>query len=779
MPCPSCEAQEDRVQKAQAWPTAYRRLLERYEQVQGGSPPRAWQPWALAVLNGESIRIPELPEYRPLEFILWMAGGYRGPVVLGILPRDRERVLRSKFLKEKTLILQGKPDVEEVRVLTDPAELSAWSFRDYRCFIGWALPPVSALEEAQEYGALIIQVHRSFPYQVIPGAQAIGQEVWTESSFDRILTFPGLRFRPEQIPADPEVLTSVLYQLLPFLPTSFRALYQALARLPDPPDDVIHRIRRTLAEAFLDPSVQRRLRSAGVLRDHYLEVADLGQFYRSMEEAQHPRVKARLALRITASQHRLLDRALHPQGHILRQLPAPAPLRDTQTLLVLPEHGPTGRDLGFTHLWERRAAGFSVFEGVGNLGPLTLLRLPPVFHIQGATVVPDPEVLPRLRRLFRRYPRITLMTDEAFLCQAVLLAALARPFGPRIKVLRFTSLYSLDFEDLDEATQAEHLIDRFTFHIRAERQAKRISAQGLLQLPDPRLYRLLYAIESSKIQVHTPRVRVNVDGLFFEFSLPTDEEHPENRRKEIQVSVTVEEAEIPPPPPHTLETLVQAPAESLLKAQLQSLQHLYQLGLITTPWVETRIGPFFTELARRYVLSVWGESYLTPSLPEGSGILTTRPIDRQDLALLVKRFPLKALALELYDRIFRRWIAGFLRPTQVRQVRIRVETPWGTQEKTIPFEILEMGFNVLVPVKLGTIPATGQYTVTRVERIEMPSMQGISVGTLVQLACEILPDVPPLQSLWQIRPYLQWTDHGIVLTPEARRAFEDLEFPES
>ncbi len=778
MPCPQCEDHEERVEAAKAWPAPYRRLLDRFEKIRGEPPPRAWQPWTLAVLNGESIRIPLLPEYRPLDFILWMAGGYKGPVIIGVRPQDQDRVLSSKFLADRTLILQGRPDAGEVRVLTQPEELSRWDFRNYRCFIGWLLPPLPALEEAKEHGGLLIHAVTKFPYQVIPGAQVLGADGGERERVSRTLTFPGLRFRPEQIPADAEVLASILYQLLPFLPASFRPLYQALVRLPEPPDEVIQRIRRTLTESLLDPAIQRRLRNAGVLRDHSLQVADVSQFLQAVQEAQHPRVKACLALAISEREARLLDRALHPFGHVLRQLPDPAPLRDTHTLLVLPDHGPTGRDLGFTHLWERRAAGFTVFEGVGNLGPLTLLRLPPVFHIQGSTIVPDPERFPRLRRLFRRYPRITVMTDEGFLCQAVLLAAIARPYGGRIKVLRFTNLYSLDFEPLEEPQQTQRLMDRIHLHIRAERRAKSLATQSPLHLTDPRLYELLREIEAQRPKEAGPRVRVVVDGLFFEFPLPEEEEHPENRRHEIQITTEIEEVEINPPPPHTLPSLIQAHTEALLKEQLQNLQQLYQQGLITTPWQNTPVGPFFREMAHRYIRSVWGEAYLRTESPEEAGILTTRPIDRQDLALLSRRFPLKASGLDLYDRIFRRWIAGFLRPTRVRRVRIQIQTPWGSQTQAVPFEILEMGFNVLVPLKLGSIPATGQYTVTRIERRRREHAGGISAGTLVRLACDILPDVSPLQSIWQIRSYLQWTDTGIVLTPEARHILEDLEIPE-
>lgn len=186
----------------------------------------------------------------------------------------------------------------------------------------------------------------------------------------------------------------------------------------------------------------------------------------------------------------------------------------------------------------------------------------------------------------------------------------------------------------------------------------------------------------------------------------------------VRIKIEKEEVEVVnPPPPFTTDTMLSEATRNLKISSeevMRLAQDLFEAGLCTYHRTDsTTVSAVGIGIAKQY-LSKMGrlEVYVgRPWTSEGAHecIRPTRPFDTEELEVAIKsrilpvQIPITRRHMELYNLIFRRFIASQMAPAKVRYVTILVEVLGNKFEFKLPFRIEEHGFDLATPIQLVPI----------------------------------------------------------------------------
>ncbi len=212
------------------------------------------------------------------------------------------------------------------------------------------------------------------------------------------------------------------------------------------------------------------------------------------------------------------------------------------------------------------------------------------------------------------------------------------------------------------------------------------------------------------------------------------------------------EKEVNPLPPFTTDMMLREASDKLkfpVPKTMQLAQELFEWGFITYHRTDsTRVSEAGINVARTYIEEEFGKDYFKPRTWGTGGahecIRPTRPLDVEDLRAMLMGETIAGLTqehLQLYDLIFRRFMAAEMRSAKVLQKRkIIYFMPY--MEGADPIEedlivaILEHGFDLMTPIKLHP-DVEGTFDVTnRKDFREVPLAPPYTHGDVIRLMKE-------------------------------------------
>ncbi len=769
LPCEECAENRHRVYLASHPPRVVELLAGRYQQATGKPLPRVWVPWIAAVAAHESLRIVAWHGYRIVEFFALLAGTSRRPVIAVLPETEQGDFGNHPLMASKTLVHDRLPNDQEVLVTT-PDNLG--HLGDLRRFSGFLLwhHPEPAPEASALPGTVLVIADPEFPYPVLHGFQG-----WLQPGEPppepgaRVLDPPWLETSLAGLAALD--LLRVLFLLLPFLPVELQELVTSLYRQPRLDPDRAQVLREAVHQALDRVELREILEHLGLLRGLTLRVPDPEALRQQLETLDHPDQRGPVYI-VAPSVPRgryLLRRGFLPHRPPLRRRPPLQPPRDTATLLVFLGDTPALQDLGFRRLWTRRALGLEVAEGLGTLGPVTLVRIPPLFRWVERQVYPEVGLLKVLRDLARRFPRVTLMTPEPLWMQGVLtFGALAHLWNRRRLVL-YSDFVGQEFQVLNEEEMLDRLQAWLQRHLLTLEHRQQLPSVEIPRAPATWVQEVSLLLLRKHLESARPRrlARITVDGQTLSLPVPEDlpgETIEQRLRQESTVQVEETEVEVPPPPPASPGRLLQQEATSNLKGLLDALLALWRAGLISHPY---RAAPLsrYAEVAE-VLLAERDLATPQPLSTETRGLVPVRPFLDLDLRALAVRFRVPPSAIPVYRRILLHFLAQFLPPARVQATRIRLHTPFGTAEHLRAQKILEVGFTALLPLNLDFGVVYPDLQITRI-RFTTESPAGLPLADFVDHWFFHPRENPsPLWLLRNLEPWVRLHEGDLVLTPD-------------
>ncbi len=146
---------------------------------------------------------------------------------------------------------------------------------------------------------------------------------------------------------------------------------------------------------------------------------------------------------------------------------------------------------------------------------------------------------------------------------------------------------------------------------------------------------------------------------------------------------------------------------------MQLAQDLFEAGLITYHRTDSfRVSEAGVFVAKEYITENFGEEYLkirTFSTAGGAHecIRPTKPMDADDLRSTIFTMNIQGITdrhIKLYDLIFKRFIASQMRETVVEKTLFEVKAFDEKIEEEITTRIIQHGYDLILPVKIYTIP---------------------------------------------------------------------------
>jgi len=214
-------------------------------------------------------------------------------------------------------------------------------------------------------------------------------------------------------------------------------------------------------------------------------------------------------------------------------------------------------------------------------------------------------------------------------------------------------------------------------------------------------------------------VDLQLDDLDLRLQVPGEVLQVLRKKKRVAVKLLERvERSVNPPPPYTTDELLRDAVNKLglsADSAMRLAQDLFESGLITYHRTDsTRVSAAGIAIAREYVAKRFGEEAFRPrawgEAAEGAheAIRPTRPIDVEELRGLVNAGVLQ-LAIrptrshyQLYDLIFRRFMASQMGPSVVEVARYAVEIDGHVLQLERTVNVKRQGFQVLyqlVPVE--------------------------------------------------------------------------------
>jgi reverse gyrase len=214
-------------------------------------------------------------------------------------------------------------------------------------------------------------------------------------------------------------------------------------------------------------------------------------------------------------------------------------------------------------------------------------------------------------------------------------------------------------------------------------------------------------------------VDLQLDDLDLRLQVPGEVLQVLRKKKRVAIKLLERvDRSVNPPPPYTTDELLRDAVNKLglsADSAMRLAQDLFESGLITYHRTDsTRVSAAGIAIAREYVAKRFGEEAFRPrtwgETAEGAheAIRPTRPIDVEELRGLVNAGVLQ-LAIrptrshyQLYDLIFRRFMASQMEPSVVEVARYAVEIDGHVLQLERTVNVKRQGFQVLyqlVPVE--------------------------------------------------------------------------------
>ncbi len=212
----------------------------------------------------------------------------------------------------------------------------------------------------------------------------------------------------------------------------------------------------------------------------------------------------------------------------------------------------------------------------------------------------------------------------------------------------------------------------------------------------------------------------------------------------VQVELLEErEEDRNPPPPFSTDAMLKAASDAYrwsLPKTMNLAQTLFELGYITYHRTDsTRVSDYGIGVAKEYIKEEFGEEYFHARVwGEGGAhecIRPTKAIEPEELRALVLSGQIEGLTREhllLYSLIFNRFMASQMRAIKLKVLKLRVKALDKSQEVEVPVQILQDGFNRLLPVEVYK-PMLGTLDVSqRKNMLSRPKAYLYTHGELVQ-----------------------------------------------
>ncbi|WP_448578597.1 reverse gyrase [Thermosphaera sp.] len=254
-------------------------------------------------------------------------------------------------------------------------------------------------------------------------------------------------------------------------------------------------------------------------------------------------------------------------------------------------------------------------------------------------------------------------------------------------------------------------------------------------------YRILADKDGEKIYFTIDRVQAVNSGLVSILENPDRKRRKDKNRdyprlavKEKDVIVEVKN----PPPPFSTDALLEEASRSLGLATTRTMeiaQDLFEMGLITYHRTDsTRVSEAGLTVARQYLEEKFGEKYREVFQPRtwGEGgaheaIRPTRPIDADRLAELVREGVIVLTGrltrqhIQVYDLIFRRFIASQMKPAKIGKqiLAVSINGVEAVVERVV--EIVDKGYlEIYQDVRVETRITEGEGEIKEVVEIKPP-----------------------------------------------------------
>ncbi|MBC7129930.1 reverse gyrase, partial [Candidatus Bathyarchaeota archaeon] len=243
-------------------------------------------------------------------------------------------------------------------------------------------------------------------------------------------------------------------------------------------------------------------------------------------------------------------------------------------------------------------------------------------------------------------------------------------------------------------------------------------------------------------------LKISIENPILHFSIKELSE----RIKYLKAKITglkTEERIVNPPPPYTTDMLLRDASAKLNFSASKTMmlaQDLFEVGLCTYHRTDsTTVSATGISIARDYL----NEKYpglFTPRKYSAEGahecIRPTRALDLQQLknmmALGFLRFP-KKLTLDhmrLYDLIFKRFIASQMRAVKLLYQNFQVILNGNQTFIEHPVQVLEEGFNKVLPIKLAHSVEEGEYAIKNAKIVSLPAAKLFTEGEVIALMKE-------------------------------------------
>ncbi len=241
-------------------------------------------------------------------------------------------------------------------------------------------------------------------------------------------------------------------------------------------------------------------------------------------------------------------------------------------------------------------------------------------------------------------------------------------------------------------------------------------------------------------------IRVEINGYPFEFQFE-DKKKAKWFYDHLQF-VMIEEKEKKEEhlfvKPFTTDIMLSEAARELRfspQETMQLAQDLFEAGLITYHRTDSfRVSEAGVFVAREYITENFGEEYLKVRTFSGAGgahecIRPTKPMDADDLRSTIFTMNIQGITnrhIKLYDLIFKRFIASQMRETVVEKTLFEVKAFDEKIEEEINTRIIQHGYDLILPVKIYTIP-TGKVEVENKKSYHLkPKLPYYTFATVIQ-----------------------------------------------
>jgi len=235
-------------------------------------------------------------------------------------------------------------------------------------------------------------------------------------------------------------------------------------------------------------------------------------------------------------------------------------------------------------------------------------------------------------------------------------------------------------------------------------------------------------------------------------NLPFTSQHLWKQLKNLKAKIAdlkTEERALNPPPPYTTDTLLRDASSKLGFSATKTMmiaQDLFEMGLCTYHRTDaTTVSTVGIGIAKEYVQERYPSLFVPRRYAvEGAHecIRPTKAIDVERLKNLISlgllRFPKRLTVdhFQLYDLVFKRFIASQMREVRLLYQKFKVLVNGNEIYMENPINIVSEGFNAILPIKTVNPVKEGEYTITSARLLTVPAARPFTQGEIIALMRE-------------------------------------------